>query len=95
MEVTEEITGEITGIYREGVLTRKVEGFMYLLKLICMFNTKKCSCLSKESSSVIRDALREMLSSCRITTSAGLNTTIHALLDNLKKYTHDCQSIWQ
>ena len=49
----------------------------------------------QESSSAIRDALREMLSSCRITTCAGLNTTVHALLDNLKKYTHDCQSIWR
>ena len=49
----------------------------------------------QESSSEIRDALRGLLSSCRITTSAGLNTTIHALLDNLKKYPIDRESIWK
>ena len=49
----------------------------------------------QESSSEIRDALRDLLSSCRITTSAGLNMTIHALLDNLKKYPTDRESIWK
>ena len=49
----------------------------------------------QESSSEIRDALRGLLCSCRITTSGGLNTTIHALLDNLKKYPTDRESIWK
>lgn len=44
---------------------------------------------------MIRDALRDMLSNCRITTSAGLNTAVHALLDNLKKYPHDREGIWR
>lgn len=49
----------------------------------------------QESSCEIREALHGLLSSCRITTRAGLNSTIHALLDSLKKYPNDRQSIWK
>lgn len=49
----------------------------------------------QESSCEIREALHSLLSSCRITTRDGLNSTIHALLDNLKKYPNDSQSIWK
>ena len=48
-----------------------------------------------ESSLEIRGALHELLSSCHITSSAGLHLTLHALLNNLKRYPLDQQSIWR
>ena len=52
-------------------------------------------CVVQESSSEIREGLRELLSSCQITTQRGLNSTVHALLDNLKKYPGDRPSVWR
>ena len=49
----------------------------------------------EESSREIRTALHELLSSCHITSSAGLDLTLHALLNNLKRYPLDCQSVWK
>ncbi len=54
-----------------------------------------CVFILQESSSEIRDALRSLLCSCQITTRGGLNSTVHSLLENLKKYPTDKQSIWR
>jgi integrator complex subunit 4 len=49
----------------------------------------------EESSAEIREAMHSLLCSCQITTIPALRTTIHDLLDNLKKYPCDRESIWR
>ncbi|KAL5476193.1 hypothetical protein EMCRGX_G026108 [Ephydatia muelleri] len=49
----------------------------------------------EEACPEIREALHSLLSSSRITTTEGLNSTVHALLDSLKKYPHDRESVWR
>lgn len=49
----------------------------------------------QESSQEIREALHDLLSTCHIVSMIGLRLAVHALLDNLRKYPSDCQSIWK
>lgn len=43
----------------------------------------------------IRDAVRELLSHCQLSTRACLHAAIYALLGNLTKYPQDKKSIWK
>lgn len=43
----------------------------------------------------IRDAVRELLSHCQLSTRACLHAAIYALLGNLTKYPQDKKSIWR
>lgn len=43
----------------------------------------------------IREAVRDMLSSCRLSTKACLNIIVTTLLDNMNRYSEDRQSIWK
>lgn len=42
-----------------------------------------------------REAVRELLCHCTLSTRASLHATIHALLGNLSKYPQDRTSIWR
>jgi integrator complex subunit 4 len=48
----------------------------------------------KDSSSRTREALHLMLSKCRLTNAASLQSCIQSLLDNLRRYPEDRSSIW-
>ena len=42
----------------------------------------------------IREALHLMISSCKLSSKMALRSTINCLLDNLKRYSNDTESIW-
>ena len=48
-----------------------------------------------DSSWEIREAVRELLSFCHLSTRACLHDAIYALLRNLTKYPQDKKSIWR
>ncbi|XP_076344076.1 integrator complex subunit 4 [Tachypleus tridentatus] len=43
----------------------------------------------------IREALHEMLGSCKLSTKTGLKSCVDSLLENLKRYPQDKRSIWR
>lgn len=49
----------------------------------------------EDSSPDIREALHQMLSHCTLSSVTALRSTIQSLLENLKRYSMDKDSIWR
>ncbi len=49
----------------------------------------------KDGSLEVREALKTLLSSCKLATKIGLKKATQALFTNLRKYSFDKYSIWK
>lgn len=56
---------------------------------------QKCLCHLQDFSTTTRDSLRDMLGEMKLATRECLSKCIYSLLDNLRRYPQDKQSIWK
>ncbi len=61
-------------------------------KLVLVLNTNT---FKKDYSMEVREALKDLLSNCKLATKIGLKKATQALFKNLRKYSFDQYSIWK